>query len=240
MEAVVVGRGWVGTKLGALMGLPVLSHTEIFKEYRNFDTVINCAGRTGVPTVDECEEHKAETITANTIFPMELFSRCYGRRLVHFSSGCIYQGGPWKAQDTPNYDASIYSASKLVSDQFLKDKALVLRIRMPFCAGDHPKNLLTKLRKYAETGRLLDGYNSLSDVDEMIMHAANLITDRKVGPCNLVNTGAIWTHELAEMMGLTPQWFKFGEFTKPRSECRLIPSVVTRPVREALEKALNS
>jgi dTDP-4-dehydrorhamnose reductase len=220
------------------MGVPLVSHNEIWREYRNFDTIINCAGRTGVPTVDECEDHKAETIAANTLFPIELQQRCYGKRLVHFSSGCIYQGGPWSAYDLPNYDSSTYSASKLISDQYLVDKALVLRVRMPFCSGDHPKNLLTKLRKYAETGKLLDGYNSLSEIDEMLTHAASLIEDRKSGPYNLVNNGVIWTHELAEMMSLKPQWFKPGEFANPRSECQLDPSVATRHVREALEAAL--
>jgi dTDP-4-dehydrorhamnose reductase len=239
-NAVIVGRGWVGTKLAKVMNIPMVSHVEI-REALNYQTIINCAGLTGVPNVDACESMKAETIMANTVLPIELFNICnqMGKTFVHFGSGCIYQGGPWRDMDPPNYDASIYSAAKRVADEYLNGRCLVLRVRMPFCAGDHPKNLLTKLRHYGATGKLLDGFNSLSDIDEMVDHAANLIGDQKRGPFNLVNDGAIWTREIAEMLDLNASWFASGEFTNPRSECQLIPSVATRPIREALEKAIR-
>jgi dTDP-4-dehydrorhamnose reductase len=240
MNAVIVGRGWVGTKLSQVMGIPMVSHHEIFQALR-YDTLINCAGLTGIPNVDACENQKTETILANTVLPIKLYHMCdeQGKTFVHFGSGCIYQGGPWRDIDKPNYEASIYSASKRAADEYLNGRCLVLRVRMPFCGERHPKNLLTKLANYAETGKLLDGINSLSDIDEMVGHAANLINDRKVGPYNLVNRDAISTRAIAALMGLHARWFAPNEFKNPRSECRLIPSVETRPVRDALEKAIE-
>jgi dTDP-4-dehydrorhamnose reductase len=239
---VVVGRGWIGQKMGKLLGVEPVPHS--FFNFKNTPWVINCAGVTGDPNVDACENQIAETMDGNARFPLRLYeyAQKIGARFAHFSSGCLYQGGPHKADDPPNFFGSAYSVSKIASDQILKSRALVFRIRMPFCAGDHPKNLLTKLRHYAETGKLWDGYNSLSHVDEMCSIAADLIGQNAQGAFNLVNEGAISTREIVEIMGLRAHpvlsWYSDDDFAAvtvaKRSECQLIPSVPTRPVREAL------
>ena len=139
----------------------------------------------------------------------------------------------------------MYSASKLASDQALKDRALVLRIRMPFDGTDSPKSLLTKLRKYGASAKLIDSVNSLSDLDEMVSIGVSLALDKTIGIYNMVNEGGISTREIVEMMGLRDvAWFTDEEFkavTKaPRSICTLTSRIKTRPVREALAKAIRN
>src|SRR5688572_17512064 len=54
--------------------------------------VINAAGYTGRPNVDACETARAETLRANTLFPLGLAQACLtlGIPYGHVSSGCIY------------------------------------------------------------------------------------------------------------------------------------------------------
>jgi dTDP-4-dehydrorhamnose reductase len=239
---VVVGTGWVGTKMAALLNCRAITHQMAeYETFRGEDWVINCAGRTGKPNVDACERERAETVWANSFFPLRLHEMAdkAGARFAHFSSGCIYQGGPHEADAMPNFFASTYSASKAVSDQVLKDRALVFRIRMPFDGSGHAKCLLTKLRQYAKHGKLWNAVNSLSEIDEMTAIAAELIRNGAPnGPYNLVNRGTISTREIAEICGIRGEWFKGREFMGavacPRSVCELVPNVPTRHVRDAL------
>src|SRR3954468_14776067 len=43
------------------------------------DVVINCAGKTGRPNVDWCEEHKAETLRANVTGALVVLEECLAR-----------------------------------------------------------------------------------------------------------------------------------------------------------------
>src|SRR6478609_6807514 len=58
------------------------------------DVVVNCAGKTGRPNVDWCEDHKPETLRANVTGALIVLEECLARGayLVHLSSGCIYEG----------------------------------------------------------------------------------------------------------------------------------------------------
>jgi dTDP-4-dehydrorhamnose reductase len=56
--------------------------------------VVNCAGYTGKPNVDACEDHKAETLAGNTLLPQTLAQACSAAGIPwgHVSSGCIFAG----------------------------------------------------------------------------------------------------------------------------------------------------
>jgi dTDP-4-dehydrorhamnose reductase len=56
--------------------------------------LINAAGYTGKPNVDACEDHRADTLQGNTLFPAMVAHVCAqaGVPLGHVSSGCIYSG----------------------------------------------------------------------------------------------------------------------------------------------------
>lgn len=66
--------------------------------------VINAAGFTGKPNVDECERKKDETIEGNLLLPVILASACVelGIPWGHVSSGCVYNGA--KVEKGDGYD----------------------------------------------------------------------------------------------------------------------------------------
>ncbi len=56
--------------------------------------VVNCAGYTGKPNVDACEDHKAETIIGNVLLPQTIAHACATLKIPwgQVSTGCIYNG----------------------------------------------------------------------------------------------------------------------------------------------------
>jgi len=247
MSIVVVGRGWVGQKVSKLLGVQPVSH-QWANDYlplgmHEVEWIINCAGLTGTPNVDACERNWRETIEANAYYPIKLLhtANVLGARLLHVSSGCIYSGAITSEDSDPNFFGSVYSMSKAVSDTALKDSAIVARIRMPFNSENVAKNLLVKIRQYAQQGKLWEGGpNSLTEIDEACEKIVELVrTNAPNGPYNLVNEGSVTTHEIARLMGLSPAWFTDAEFAActvaPRSICQ-IPNrkIPMRPVEEVL------
>jgi len=254
MNILVVGRGWVGRKMfdqlvinGHVVTLcPHYKVENLLLNYRTYDWVVNCAGVTGVPNVDACEKNKAETMEANAIFPLRLYEICHdaGIKFAHFSSGCIYEGEIIDEYDDPNFFGSTYSISKGVSDILLKDKCLVFRVRLPFDGSHNQKNLLQKLYNYAKSGKLVEGgLNSITDIDEAVEHAVDLIERDATGPYNLVNWDPITTHEIAELMELNCDWWTAEEFKKVtaarRSNCVIPAYERMSPVKHALLKRIN-
>lgn len=255
MRILVVGRGWTGNKMSAELssrGHNVFScsHTDALDMLGSIavDWVVNCAGVTGVPNVDACELDKQNTISGNAIYPALLHTACERRhiRFAHFSSGCIYQGTIDSVDAHPNFFGSTYSISKGISDVYLKDKAQVYRIRMPFTGKDEPKNYLSKVLKYANTGKLIDsGHNSLTDLDEAVRVASDLIEAGKPnGYYNLVNSGSITMHELMDMFGMSVEWFTDEEFkaatVAARSTCTIPAYEGMIDVKTALSKAVTN
>lgn len=253
MAILVVGRGWTGRKVfeelvvrGHVTAL--CSHWDAIRAVENhqWDWVVNCAGITGSPNVDACELDKPGTIEGNAVFPILLQQACErtNAKFAHFSSGCIYQGEITTVDADPNYFGSIYSITKGVSDTYLKDKALVFRIRMPFTGANEKKNYLFKVMSYAKTAKLIDaGQNSLTDLDEAVKVACDLIEDNATGPHNLVNRGSVNMHELVELMGVETQWFTPEEFkaatVAARSTCTIPAYKGMSDVRDALTNAIH-
>jgi dTDP-4-dehydrorhamnose reductase len=234
----VIGNGWVGSKMIKCLTnrghcVNYLSHEDVFKKYQHevnssYDFIINCAGYTGSPNVDACEFNKQDTINANTIFPIRLYHRCrdLNVKLAHFSSGCIYEGNIKDVYDEPNFFGSIYSISKGISDTYLKNKALIFRIRLPFDGTNHHKNLLTKIYNYAKSGKLIEGGpNSVSNIDEAVNVACNLIEKGSVGTYNLVNKGSVTTKNIVDLMNMNAEWYNKEDFEKitiaKRSNCTI-------------------
>jgi dTDP-4-dehydrorhamnose reductase len=252
MRILVVGRGWVGRKvvnelLKRNHSVDSVSHLEAFdiEEDVEYDWVVNCAGVTGYPNVDACEQDKFNTMHGNVVVPMLLQRMAdeIGAKFAHFSSGCIYQGEIVDRWAEPNFFGSTYSLSKGVSDSHLKHIALVFRIRMPFTGTNEPKNYLTKVFNYAKNGRLIDaGKNSLTDLDEAVLVACDLIERGAMGPYNLVNEGSVDMHELAALMGVEPEWYTPEQFKADtacaRSTCTIPGHRLMRPVKEALADAI--
>ena len=168
------------------------------------DIVINCAGKTGRPNVDWCEDHKDETLHANVIGPLVLQEECAKRSIywVHMSSGCMYEGdgdgNGFTEEDIPNFTGSFYSRSKIWSDQMLKEfpNVLILRIRMPFDDTLHPRSVITKVLKYS---KVLDVQNSFTYLPDFLNAASALISKRCSGIYNIVNPGELSPYDIMKM-----------------------------------------
>lgn len=254
MRILVVGRGWVGRKmLVALMErdhlVTICPHNQAigYISQGGFDWVVNCHGHTGMPNVDACELDVKTTMEENAEFPVLLYNACVQNRmrLAHWSSGCIYQGTINSVKQNPNFFGSAYSASKAASDSCLQDRAMIFRIRMPFTSEAEPKNLLYKIHNYAKNGKLYDsGYNSLTDINEAVRVACDILDTQIIDTYNLVNSGSVTMHQIADLMGLDAEWYTESEFKAatraPRSTCVIPDSGRMRPVQDALIDAIKS
>ena len=164
------------------------------------EVVINCAGRTGRPNVDWCEDHREETLEVNVTGALLVMRACLDRGiyLVHVSSGCIYQGDNggrgFSEDDAPNFAGSFYSQTKAWADQIIRHfPVLTLRLRMPFDGSTSERNLIVKLRKYS---RVLAVANSLTHMPDFLRASQVLIARRATGVYNLVNEGALSPFDL--------------------------------------------
>jgi dTDP-4-dehydrorhamnose reductase len=202
------GRGFLGTNLQALYPdaiVPTLDITDAAAVRRALeearpDIVINCAGKTGRPNVDWCDDHKQETLASNVTGALVVLDECLKRNLylIHLSSGCIYNGDNggqgFSEDDPPNFRGSFYSRTKLWTDEIFREfPVLTLRLRMPFDGSLSERNLITKLRKYR---RVLTARNSLTHLPDFLRVAKTLIGRRATGVYNVVNEGTISPYEI--------------------------------------------
>jgi len=232
--------------------------------------LINAAGYTGKPNVDACEWHKTDCLLGNAVLPGRIREACQlaGLPWGHVSSGCIYTGARndgqgFRESDPPNFcfrtnHCSFYSGTKALGEELLNDcdNCYVWRLRIPFNEVASPRNYLSKLLNYS---RLLQATNSLSHLDDFV-DACLHCWERRLpfGLYNVVNTGAITTREIVELLQryLTPgRAYDFftdeAEFMAvaaktPRSNCILdngklrAGGIAMRDVHEAVETAIRS
>src|SRR5438552_3871610 len=234
------------------------------------DLVINAAGFCGQPNVDECENRKSETLTANVILPALIAAACEQQFVswIHVSSGCIFDGpspdGAWTERDVPNFSFenkrhSFYSASKALGERAISriSNCRICRLRMPFDENDHPKNLLSKLQSYA---RVYDSpANSLSRRGDCVRACVDLWDKgAPAGIYNVTNPGAVTNRQIIGMIKdiLKPNrkfefWQSDATFyavaaKAPRSNCVLSPAkllaagIEMRPVEQALTESLQN
>jgi dTDP-4-dehydrorhamnose reductase len=230
--------------------------------------VINCAGYTGRPNVDACEDHKAECLAAAAVLPAMVAQACeqLAVPMGHVSSGCIYTGnGPndrgFNEDDPPNFtfrqnNCSFYSGCKTLGEEVLEpfENCFIWRLRIPFDNTDSARNYISKLLRYE---RLLEARNSLSQLDEFVETCYQCYQDSLPrGIYNLTNTGSVTTSEVVELIQkhrLASRQFSFfgdeQEFMQiaaktPRSNCVLDNSKALdaglkfTPVHEALDRCL--
>jgi len=109
MIVLLGGTGYMGRQFVATLrerGLPFVAPSRAETDYTRFDSLleflrrtkpdflINAAGYTGKPNVDACEQHRADTLQGNTLFPVTVAHACatLGIPWGHISSGCIFSG----------------------------------------------------------------------------------------------------------------------------------------------------
>ncbi len=214
-KILIFGSGFIGNKLKEGLGCQI-SDKKIFsfedaekeiKKYRP-EIIINCVGYTGKINIDHCELNKDKTFSANLFVPVilgELAFR-YKLKLIHISSGCIYnydygKDKPVSEAKPPDYFELFYSRSKIYAEEILKKLAerssiLVARIRIPLDSKPHPKNILDKLIRYR---KVIDVPNSITYLPDFITALKHLINAGANGIYNLVNKGELRYPELLEV-----------------------------------------
>ncbi len=202
-RVLIFGNGWIGNKLASsfsadISGANITDRGAVMSalDSRRPSVVINAAGKTGRPNIDGCEDIPAETLSSNVAGPIILAEECLARKIfmVHLGSGCIYDNSRsnYTESDPPNFYGSLYSRSKIISEEALKNlPVLQLRLRMPFDGKPHPRNFITKITSYE---RVISVENSLTCIGDLIVACEVLVAERLTGIWNVVNPGTI-THE---------------------------------------------
>lgn len=212
MKYLIFGNGYLGQQFKNYFKDSVMSQAwikgedEVIKEIDKHQPqwVLNCAGITGRPNIDWCEEHKQETFEGNVLLPLCLAKACQrtGVRMLHLGSGCVYAGDNngkgWSEEDWPNFAGSFYSKTKAISEAMLKDyDGLQLRLRMPIDNDiTSERNFLHKITKYK---KVIDIKNSMTIVDDLLRVAENLMSKNRVGIYNAVNPGPMSHTEILDL-----------------------------------------
>ena len=129
-------------------------------------------------------------------------------------------------------------------------------MRLPFDQYDHPRNFLSKLLSFP---KVLDTRNSMSHRGDFVKACLDLIELKApFGTYNMTNPGAVWTHDIVDMLKQRPGLFKTDweywdlvEFIlqvrrTPMSNAELDVSkllatgVKIRPVMEAMEDSIKN
>lgn len=176
------------------------------------DRVINCAGLTGRPNVDWCEDHKAEVIRVNIIGVLNLADVCqtYQIHLTNLATGCIYEydenhplgsGMGFTELDDPNFVGSFYSYTKAAVENILHSRdvypnILTLRLRMPISDDLHERSFVTKITKYA---KVVNIPNSMSVLHDLVPILTDMSLTAKTGIYNFVNPGTISHNEILDL-----------------------------------------
>ena len=212
MKILIFGKGYIANKFKIFFGeeaeisdvrIEDFSKVKAELEVKKPDVVLNCAGKTGKPNVDWCEDHKMETLFGNVTAPLILARACedLGLYMVHIGSGCVYEGDKggegYSEEDAPNFDGSYYSRTKAWSERMLKDfNVLQLRLRMPFDSVPSARNFITKIVKY---NKVISVPNSISVLEDFLKAAKVLIEKRATGVYNVTNPGTITHQEILDL-----------------------------------------
>merc|ERR1719361_574408 len=174
--------------------------------------VLNCAGVTGRPNVDWCEDNKETTVRANVVGCLTLcdVANQRGIHVSNLATGCIFHydetrpmhtwdaktkswvnGGKFLETDAPNFDGSWYSRTKGYVDEILKSafpNVMTLRLRMPISDDLSPRNFITKISGYA---RIVNIPNSMSVLHDLLPLMVKMAQAKKTGIYNFTNPGVI-------------------------------------------------
>ncbi|KAF3909444.1 hypothetical protein AA313_de0202552 [Arthrobotrys entomopaga] len=257
------GEGWVAGHLKELLtkqGKEVNSTTvrmenreAVIAELEKYKPthVLNCAGVTGRPNVDWCEDNKEATIRSNVIGTLNLADCCWqkGIHITVFATGCIYHyddahpigGKTFTEEDPANFSGSYYSATKSKVEEIMKqyDNTLILRLRMPVSDDLHPRSFVTKISKYE---KVVDIPNSNTLLTDMLPVSIILAENNEKGVYNFTNPGAISHNEVLDLFakyvrpGFTYKNFTVDEQSKilkaGRSNCELDTTKLVNKMKE--------
>lgn len=230
MKYIIFGNGYLGNKFKDALGDDaVISTVDIgnitdvraILQKENPEIIINCAGKTGSPNIDWCEDNKDETLYSNVTGPLVLAKACHEHNvfMVHLGSGCIYQGdndgAGFTEDDLPPISdiPSFYSLTKFMSEHMLKQfPILQCRLRMPLDSKKSSRNFITKITTYE---KVINEPNSMTVIDDLISATIALAEKKKIGIYNITNPGSITHKEILDM---------YREIVDPNFSYTIIPT----------------
>lgn len=258
-DVLILGQGYVGT--GIFLKLILDSEFEtrfasrkhvdyhdrrVLKQYlmeNDVQFVINAAGFTGRPNVDEAEEKKELCWKLNVEVPLMICTLCneLGVKYIHISSGCIYNGyeKDFTEDDKPNFglfdSSSFYSKTKHAFELMSRHlNSKILRIRMPLSSDTSARNYLIKIKNYNNLIDFRNSKTSLKDLNNFILNLLKIENDefwyeKGQDIYNVVNSGPLSTKQIMEIMWkwdwYNPDWKivdeQFLNLAAPRSNCVL-------------------
>lgn len=230
------GKGWIGQQIvkellkqnhEVIIGTSRLEQREfILNEIQQHkpDRIINCAGKTGSPNVDWCEDHKEETIRSNVLGLINLIDCAFinNIHILNWGTGCIFEydsehqlnsGVGFTENDKPNFDKSFYSKTKGLVEQIIKyyPNILNLRLRMPIGDDLHPRNFITKIVNYE---KVVNIPNSMSVLYDLIPISIDMSITKKTGIINFTNPGTISHNEILDLYKkYIDPYFEYTNFT---------------------------
>ena len=230
MKVLLFGAGWIGKQF-----ISNTTHNVIIATVRaedaldeiqriNPDCVISFLGRThgpGCSSIDYLEDKLYENMRDNFYAPFNLASICETLNIhfVYLGTGCIYTGGTFTEEDTPNFFGSGYSIVKGYTDKVLRHfkNTLQLRIRMPISKLVSGRNLIDKLVSYPNICSIP---NSMTVLDDMWPIIDKMIELKECGVYNLTNPGVI-EHDwiLREYSKYTPHTWTLISYEDQNIKC---------------------
>lgn len=208
-SGVVFGAGFLGTRIATELGFELpdinvlnIDITEKYLKETKPSVVINCVGETGRPNIDWCEDHKEETLLANTAAAIVLSSLCakQGIYFIHLGTAALYSSSeenPATEESEPNGINNFYSQSKFLAEETLNNlPGLQLRIHTPLDSIPSNRNLIDKLLTYP---KLIEEKSSITTVPHLIKTIKYFIENPRDGVYNTVHPGTISPAEIMEM-----------------------------------------
>lgn len=217
------------------------------------EIVINCSALVCKPSVDLNEEHRHETLRANSWLPLMLIQQCdeVGIPLAQISTGCLYNGDNdmkgWSEYDpsqlTFDKGAGVYVGSKDLAEKIVRlyEKYYLWRIRIPFDNIDNDRNYLSKLMRF---DKVFTALNSLSHRGDFVSACLDLWRLRApFGTYNVTNQGAVtagWICTRINSLLMPKKEFKFWkdeEFMKTCAKTKKSNCVLS--VRKLLDAGVR-
>ena len=221
--------------------------------------IINCAAKTNL---DWCAVNMDEAFRVNTLGPINLLkaSEENGCKLVHISTGCIFDGNDRVVDecDTPN-SSVWYSKTKAYADDYITSYGysphLILRPRQMISSTVDRTNMITKFLSL-QSIRCHDKDNSITCTEDFGLMIDHLLKIDASGVYNCVNDGTISPYEIAKMIkdylnpGMVVEKISYEEMLSMMPEKRVNVIMSTsklrasgfnpRPARDALAWCLDN
>lgn len=216
--------GYLGSHICEILKTRGLRYTPAKARIQNVDDVgqeldsvkpthvLHCAGLTGRPNIDWCEDHKLETVRVNVVGTLNLVDACYKRdiHITNYATGCIFNnlyttgkfdekkpGHAYTEEDQPNWTGSFYSITKAQAEFNVNQypNALTLRVRMPITGDFNERNFIVKIAKY---DKLINFPNSVTVLEDMLPISIDMTLDGCKGLYNFTNPGYTTHNEVMQ------------------------------------------